>query len=105
MNVREALQARKSTRAFLDRPVERETIERILDAARHAPSGTNMQPWEVAVVSGARKRELERALETGFRRGDEPNPDYRYYRHRWVEPFKSRRKASLHSRRANIDSS
>ena len=93
MDVHQALEARKSTRAFLERAVEREVIVRILDAARHAPSGTNMQPWQVAVVTGAKKRELEQALETVFLRGDAANPDYRYYPQHWAEPFKSRRKA------------
>ena len=93
MDVRQALETRKSTRAFLERPVAREVIVRILDAARHAPSGTNMQPWQVAVVTGAKKRALEQALEASFRRGDAVTPDYRYYPHHWAEPFKSRRKA------------
>ena len=93
MDVRTALETRKSTRAFLSRPVARETLERILDAARHAPSGTNMQPWQVAAVAGERKRELCGALEAAFRRGDPPAPDYRYYPHQWDEPFRGRRKA------------
>ncbi|MDQ6971102.1 MAG: nitroreductase family protein [Mariprofundaceae bacterium] len=37
MNVCDALKARKSVRAFLDKQVGREVIERLLDAARHAP--------------------------------------------------------------------
>ncbi len=67
MQVREALKKRKSTRAFLSRDVEREKIVRILDAARHAPSGTNTQPWQVAVVRGEKKRELQGLMETAFR--------------------------------------
>jgi len=56
MNVRDALIKRKSVRAFLEREVSAETVERILDAARWAPSGTNTQPWQVAVVRGDTKR-------------------------------------------------
>ena len=52
MDVITALQSRKSVRAFLPKTVERETIHAILDAARHAPSGANTQPWKVAVISG-----------------------------------------------------
>jgi len=45
MNVLDAMRGRKSTRAFIDKPVARATIESILDAARWAPSGVNCQPW------------------------------------------------------------
>ena len=51
MNVIEALEKRKSTRAFLDKAVEPEKINTILNAARHAPSGTNTQPWQVSVLN------------------------------------------------------
>jgi len=93
MNVRDALMQRKSTRAFLDRPVERDVIERILDAARHAPSGANTQPWQVAVVSGAMKTQLQQQMEAAFRRGDRGQMDYRYYPVEWRPPYKNRRRA------------
>ena len=73
MRVREALEQRRSVRAFLDKPVEREIIVRILDAARHAPSGVNTQPWKVAAVTGACKQRLQHKLESAFRAG-EPSP-------------------------------
>jgi len=41
---------RRSIRRFKDRPVEDLEIERILDSARHAPSGMNNQPWRFAVI-------------------------------------------------------
>lgn len=94
MHVREALITRKSTRAFLDKPVSREIIVNILDAARHAPSGVNSQPWQVAVVSGDEKRQLQQQLENAFRNGVEKNMDYQYYPTTWKEPYKSRRKAT-----------
>ena len=58
MNVADAVAARFSARAFLDRPVPPEVIERILDRARRAPSGGNLQPWFVDVVSGKPLRKL-----------------------------------------------
>ena len=58
MNIIQALTERKSTRAFLNKQVSKEKIKKILQAARHAPSGTNAQPWQVAVVTGAKKDEL-----------------------------------------------
>jgi len=91
MSVREALHQRKSTRAFLDKPVERTKIERILEAARQAPSGVNTQPWMVAVVSGESKAALQRRLEAAFREGTPAAMDYQYYPLNWFEPYKTRR--------------
>ena len=93
MNVSEALKKRHSTRAFLKKAVETEKIRRILDAARYAPSGTNTQPWNVAVVTGNKKRRLENLMEDAFRRGEKGRMDYAYYPENWEDPYKSRRKA------------
>ena len=92
MNVIEALEKRKSTRAFLSKEVEHEKISTILDAARHAPSGTNTQPWQVAVVTGETKIKLQSKVEAVFRSGDKGRADYRYYPEEWLEPYTSRRK-------------
>ncbi len=91
MNVIEALEQRKSTRAFLAKPVDKEKIVAILQAARHAPSGTNAQPWQVAVVSGKKKAELTEAMESAFREKGPGDMDYHYYPLEWHEPFKKRR--------------
>lgn len=93
MNVHDALMHRKSIRAFLDRPVEREVIERILDAARWAPSGVNTQPWQVAVVRGDKKRQLEERLENCFQSGITKAMDYQYYPAEWFGVYRQRRKA------------
>ena len=93
MNVSEALITRKSTRAFLPKQVDKSIIDRILSAARHAPSGTNTQPWQVAVVTGDKKQQLCQELETAFRNQVERQMDYHYYPEEWVDPYKSRRKA------------
>ena len=92
MNVIEALEQRKSTRAFLGDEVELEKINTILDAARHAPSGTNTQPWQVAVVTGEAKIKLQTKIEEAFRAGDKGEADYRYYPDEWVPPYAVRRK-------------
>ncbi|MEM9620266.1 MAG: nitroreductase [Pseudomonadota bacterium] len=52
MNVTEAVQARKSIRAFLDTPVPDETLRTLLNNAARAPSGGNLQPWRVFVING-----------------------------------------------------
>ncbi len=93
MTVTEALQKRKSVRAFLDKEVEEEKINRILDAARYAPSGVNTQPWQVAVVMGETKQKLQKQIESRFRAGIKANADYSYYPEHWQQPYKSRRLA------------
>jgi len=89
-----AMKARHSTRAFLDREVESETLHTILDAARWAPSGVNMQPWHVAVVRGETRQRLSDALIAAREAGEKESPDYDYYPAEWFEPYKGRRKAT-----------
>src|SRR4030042_652593 len=62
MDVLQAIQERRSTRAFLDKPVERKTIETLLSLVIRAPSAINLQPWEFVVVSGDEKKRLSRLL-------------------------------------------
>ncbi len=93
MKVKEALQKRKSVRAYLDTEVDEKIINDILDSARHAPSGVNTQPWQVAVVSGESRQKLQNKIETAFRNGDKGKADYTYYPTEWIEPYKARRKA------------
>lgn len=93
MDILEAIRTRYSTRAFLDKPVPRETIEAILDVARQAPSGGNTQPWEVAVVTGRTKRRIGEAIISARDSGIPDNADYAYYPARWEEPYNARRKA------------
>jgi nitroreductase len=45
-----AIYERRAVRAYLDRPVSREDIEVVLDAAIHAPSAVNCQPWAFVVI-------------------------------------------------------
>ena len=53
MDAIEAILARHSVRNFSSQPVEKETIMKILEVATRSPSGSNGQPWEVFVASGA----------------------------------------------------
>lgn len=93
MNVSEALIERKSVRAFLPKLVNREDIEKILSFARHAPSGTNTQPWHVAVVTGDTKAELEGELLAAFQNGATKDMDYLYYPTEFSREMKQRRLA------------
>jgi len=62
MDLMEAMKQRRSARAFLERPVARETLELLLHLATQAPSAINLQPWELTVVSGEEKKRLSRLL-------------------------------------------
>jgi nitroreductase len=53
VDVYEAVQSRRAVRGFTDEPVPTDVLERVLAAAAWAPSGSNIQPWRVYVVTGA----------------------------------------------------
>jgi nitroreductase len=52
MDVLAALSSRFTVRAFKPDPIDRETLKKIFDAALHAPSWANTQPWEIYVAGG-----------------------------------------------------
>ena len=93
--VDEAITSRHSIRAFLPTPVPRETIEEILAVASRAPSGTNTQPWHVAVLTGAALQSLSMKLVAAY---DDPverarhTEEYAYYPTEWKSPFIDRRR-------------
>lgn len=62
MDVLEAIQDRRSTRRFLEKPVPRGTVEKVLAMAAQAPSAINLQPWEYNVVTGEERKRLSRLL-------------------------------------------
>ena len=90
-----AITSRRSIRAFLPTPVPRETIDEILAVAARAPSGTNTQPWQVHVLTGASLAELSRRVRAAF---DDPEErarhteEYDYYPAQWVSPYIDRRR-------------
>ncbi len=90
-----AITSRRSIRAFLPTPVPRETIERILEVAARAPSGTNTQPWQVHVLTGAARQRLVDRIRAAF---DDPaerathTEEYAYYPTEWVSPYVDRRR-------------
>lgn len=94
MNVTEALAARRSTRAFLDRPVDRSLIEAIIADAARAPSGGNLQPWHLVVVTGARLETLKALMRTRTQEDPRGEPmEYAIYPTGLVSPYEDRRQA------------
>jgi nitroreductase len=63
VDVFEAIQERRSIRSYIDKPIEREKMEKILEAARLAPSARNTEPWHFIAVTNAEKR---KALSKGL---------------------------------------
>jgi nitroreductase len=92
MDFHDALRARHSIRAYLDREVPRAVIERILASAAHAPSGNNSQPWQVDVLTGAARQRLSAAIHAVRATDAETAPEYDYYPPVWPEPHLSRRR-------------
>ncbi|MBA7485532.1 MAG: nitroreductase [Firmicutes bacterium] len=56
MEVREAIEKRRSVRVYEDRPIPEEKLKRVLEAARLAPSASNQQPWNFVVVQDVESR-------------------------------------------------
>ncbi len=90
-----AITSRHSMRAFLPAPVSRETVEDILRVASRAPSGTNTQPWQVHVLTGAaRKRLCDRigAIYENPAELAQHEREYDYYPKEWTSPYIERRR-------------
>lgn len=84
---------RHAVRAFLPTPIARATIEDILAVARRAPSGTNLQPWRVHVLSGATRQHLVDAVCAAYDSGEPGHkPEYNYYPAEFFEPYLARRR-------------
>ena len=90
--VEEVVAQRRSVRAFLDTPVPRATVERILALAARAPSGTNMQPWKAHVVTGAAKDRLCDAVVSAFDGPEKHANEWDYYPKEFREPYLARRR-------------
>jgi nitroreductase len=94
-----AITSRMSARAFLPKPVPRETLEHLLALASRAPSGTNTQPWKVYVMQGASRNTLVEkvcaahdALRADPSLAGEYREAYDYYPEQWVSPYIDRRR-------------
>lgn len=90
-----AITSRHSMRAFLPTEVPRDVMEEILRVAARAPSGTNTQPWQVHVLTGAAKQRFSARIQAAF---DDPaelathQEEYAYYPREWASPYIDRRR-------------
>jgi len=97
--VDQALQSRRSVRAFLPTDVPDALVLHLLELAARAPSGTNTQPWQVHVLKGEALAQLVQLAQACFNDPQalaaQPEP-YDYYPKHWVSPYlDSRRKVGF----------
>ncbi|MFA7602815.1 MAG: nitroreductase [Novosphingobium sp.] len=93
MEVRAAIDTRKSVRAFLDRAVLPATLHRIVEEAARAPSGGNLQPWHVDIVSGDALTRLKATMADKLARGEREPHGYPIYPPALTSPYRDRRHA------------
>jgi nitroreductase len=94
VDVFDAALTRRSVRAYSDKAVSAEVLREIVELGRHAPSGSNIQPWRVHVLTGATLKRVGSAIQNAFL-SEEPGHrrDYDYYTDPVFEPYLSRRRA------------
>lgn len=92
MKVSDAINTRITARAFLDKPVPGDVLRQILETAKRAPSGGNLQPWHVWVLAGepmVRFKALIKEKMPSQPRGE--GTEYHIYPPELKEPYKARR--------------
>ena len=91
MNLNELIKSRYSVRSFTDDTVDIETIREILEISSNAPSGGNIQPWKVYVVTGKTKEKLIKKALSNFDNGVQEKIEYDIYPRPLDEEYKKRR--------------
>ena len=90
--VLEALKNRSSKRAYTDKKIPKDILEKILTAAGMTPSGANMQPWVTyAVTNEATLSKVGNAIMAKMDEGIVNDQDVQYYPVKWTNPYKKRR--------------
>ena len=90
--VSHAIETRISCRAFLPTPVPAALIRQLLETAKRAPSGGNLQPWHVHVLTGAPLGEFLALLRTRLTTSPHgEGTEYDIYPKELREPYNARR--------------
>lgn len=91
-SVSDAIRTRRSIRAFTTDPVDPAVLRTVLDTAQRSPSGGNVQPWQVTVVTGAPLAALIAAVGDRLQMGLMGlQPEYVIYPDQLPDPWKGRR--------------
>lgn len=72
MDISTAIEKRKSIRAYLNKPVSKNLIEKIIETSLRSPSATNIQPWKIYVVTGETLDNIKRENTNKFLSGVRP---------------------------------
>ncbi|OYY71172.1 nitroreductase [Sphingomonas sp. 28-63-12] len=91
MNVTQAVAARRSVRGFLDTPVEPVLLERLAHQAARAPSGGNLQPWHIDILTGESLAQLKAIIAEKQAAGMMEAAAYDIYPRELTTPYKDRR--------------
>lgn len=92
LSVSQAVRQRHSVRAFLPTPVERSVVEELLETASRAPSGGNLQPWHVDVLTGEALEQLRSDVRSQIAGGLQPT-EFHVYPPEMRDLHKERRRA------------
>ncbi len=71
MDIKTAMEERRSIRGYLNKPVEKDTLEQVLQLATRSISALNAQPWEFAVLTGDIMKKIGEDNEACFVNGVE----------------------------------
>jgi nitroreductase len=91
MKVSDAVRTRKSMRAFLDTPVATDILQEVLETAARAPSGGNLQPWRLHVLTGNALARFRALIQQRLAAGATDAAQYAIYPPGLGEPYRSRR--------------
>lgn len=91
VDVSQAIAERRSVRGFLDTPVDPEAVCAMLEKAARAPSGGNLQPWHVDVVTGASMDRLKALMRERLAAGVSEPHAYDIYPPNLTAPYRDRR--------------
>jgi len=92
MKVSEAVDKRMSVRAFTDNPVPVETVKQVMKKAARTPSGGNVQPWRIVILSEDKLNAFKSLMETrlaGTPHPDGETPEYPVYPPKMKEPYRT----------------
>ena len=92
MDVYDAVTSRRAVRGFTDEPVSAQVLHRVLEAAAWAPSGSNLQPWHIYVVTGAPLKQMKTLATDRVAAGDPRDErEYVMYPPELKSPYRDRR--------------
>ena len=88
-----AARTRRSIRAYKSAGVPLDIVREIVALGSHAPSGSNIQPWRVHVLTGNTLKRVGTAIQQAFLTGEPGHQrDYDYYTDPIEEPYLARRR-------------